>query len=178
MREIGVVPLCGKDLMLRREFVMPLVRIVNDSGFKAKIVEPNDFSRAEIPCILSGTTLKDFAYLENKKLVEDVRNFKHPLFGICAGAHLIAIAVGGRLTDSIEIGMLPIEMHEPNELFKSIKEGYALHTKGIEVSSNCKALLSNANGTQMFKNKNHLGILFHPEVRHFKIITNWIQTLQ
>ena len=169
-----------KDSLGYFETVAPLVALVEE--FEEATVRHYKELKAEdlaasSKSILSGTTLKDTAFLEDPTKFVCLKDTNKPVLGICAGMEAIGIAFGLQLKQILEIGMTQITTLRINPLFSGTFKAYSLHNYAVEPATNFEALAESAKCVQAIKHKNKpiYGILFHPEVRNIEIIKQFIK---
>ncbi|MBN1432467.1 MAG: gamma-glutamyl-gamma-aminobutyrate hydrolase family protein [Methanomicrobiaceae archaeon] len=181
---ILIIDLCWKeDSLSHPEFVDPIVNIVKSAGEDFRIVhhllpdleKQDDFNAI----ILCGTALKDNGFRENERLIELIKNTGVPVLGVCAGMQVVALAYGGELTESLEIGMKNIVPVKNDEIFNAteIFEAYKLHGMRIQPNGNFTLLAESVTGPEVVKHisKQVWGVLFHPEVRNEWVIGNFVR---
>lgn len=165
-----------EDSLSFPEFVEPLVSIVGNCEVRHYSKIPHDLSNYE-KVILSGTSLKDVAYLRNIGNFNWLKKFKGKVLGICAGAQVIALVFGSSLRKCTEIGMTEIETVKENNLFSSKFRAYELHNYAFGVPENFEILAKSKKCVQAIghREKDIYGVLFHPEVRNKKIIERFTE---
>lgn len=162
------------------EFVRPIKQLCEQFGWKTKIVNYEELDEKHIKniekIIICGTALKDDEYFEEAEVFGHLfTEFEGKILGICAGAQLLGAYYNGDLIEKKEIGLIKdIQITKKDSLLKevSLKEVYALHNFAVE-NIECEILAQNEI-PQIFKNNNHYGVLFHPEIRNHKIIENFL----
>jgi GMP synthase-like glutamine amidotransferase len=129
--------------------------------------------------ILSGTSLKEFEYLNHIDKFEWIKtinqNKNQYLLGICAGCQVIQ-----KIFKAKEIKVQEIGLYNPKILIKdkiieneSLKEIYTLHSSNFEIPVKFE-IIAKTKIPQIIKYKNIYGCLFHPEVRNKQIINNFL----
>ncbi len=166
--------------LLKDEFVQPIITIVRQAGYELNtltLASKNPTQEFQ-GVILTGTALMDHQYL-NIGLPEWLKEWKGPVLGICAGMQMIAIASGGGVIPSEEIGMTDITVTKADPLFAdtSTLSVWELHQSGVWISEKCTVLAQSPSGIQAFKlqEKPWYGLIFHPEVRNEWIFTNFLK---
>lgn len=159
------------------EFVLPLCDIV-DTVAEYEIVHYtviHEIDKYE-KIIISGTPLMDDEYIKNVKKFEWIKKCNNPLLGICAGMQAIGLVFGSTLIECKEIGMTKIESVKDNTLFSSNFMAYELHKYGIRPCKDFEVFAKSKKCIQGIKHKKKetYGVLFHPEVRNKKIISQFI----
>ena len=160
------------------EFVKPIEDVLkkNNINFESlhyKKLDDTIISRAK-KIIISGTSLKDNAFLDDLNHFDWIKNFKKPILGICGGMHILGLIFGGTLKKQQEIGLKQIILKKEFLGEKGTTEVYELHNFYVE-SSQFEVFASSKKCSQVVKHKNRLfyGVLFHPEVRNKDLITNF-----
>ncbi|MDD1728963.1 MAG: hypothetical protein LUQ50_07820 [Methanospirillum sp.] len=178
---IAILDCTRQDLpLLKREFVSPVVSIVERSGHQAMILP---LATTEVPVnlqgvILTGTALMDDHYLLHG-IPEWLMKWTGPVLGICAGMQLIVIAGGGIVIPSEKIGMTEIMVTSDEEIFsgKERFNAWELHQSGVMPTESMKILARSEAGVQAVRcaDRPWYGVLFHPEVRNEWIIINFLE---
>jgi GMP synthase (glutamine-hydrolysing) len=169
-----------KDSLGFYEFVQPITAVAEqlEKCFVKHYLEVSekDLNSCD-KIILSGTTLKNTATLNQTALFEWIKDCDKPILGICAGMQTIGLVFQARLEACVEIGMTQVSTLKANPLFSSTFKAYALHTYSIQTPSEFDVLAESANCVQAMKHKNAniYGVLFHPEVRNKEIIQQFIR---
>jgi GMP synthase-like glutamine amidotransferase len=128
--------------------------------------------------ILSGTTLKDFDFLEHLDRFQWIKTCSKPVLGICAGMQTIIRLYSENLVPCQQVGMTEITTTKPNPLFSGDFQAYSLHTYSITSDSETfEAIAQSAKCVQAIahKQKPLYGVLFHPEVRNPDILKRFIE---
>jgi len=168
-----------KDSLGYYEFVAPLVAVAEESEqvtvkhySEVKAENLAGFSRV----ILSGTTLKDTAFLQEPEKFAWIKQADKPVLGICAGIEAIGLVFGLRLIRSLEIGMTQMATLKENPLFSGAFKAYSLHNYAVEPSADFEVLAESAYCVQAIKHRQKpiYGVLFHPEVRNQDILKRFI----
>ena len=170
---ILLINLCSEKLS-SSEFIDPIKRIVG----KCKVIHYSELNNEVIEeatkIIICGTALKDNESLKSLDKFEFLKTIKKPVFGICAGMQLISLIFDGKLIEQKEIGMTQIST--TSDLFDNETiEAYALHKNSITLPEGFTVIAENDKGIQAIKKDNIYGILFHPEVRNYNIIKNFLK---
>jgi GMP synthase-like glutamine amidotransferase len=163
------------------EFVKPILSVVEPlepCNVKHYLdVAPSDVENCS-RIILSGTTLKDFDFLEHLECFQWIKTCIKPVLGICAGMQTIIRLYGEQLVPCQQVGMTEITTTKPNPLFSGTFQAYSLHTYSIVPESQTfDAIAQSVNCVQaiVHKNKPIYGVLFHPEVRNHDILKRFIE---
>jgi GMP synthase-like glutamine amidotransferase len=163
------------------EFVKPIISVVEPiepCTVKHYLdVAPSDIETCS-HIILSGTTLKDFDFLEHLECFQWIKTCTKPILGICAGMQTIIRVYGETLVPCQQVGMTEIATTRPNPLFSGVFQAYSLHTYSIAPDSETfEAIAESAKCVQAIahKQKPIYGVLFHPEVRNPEVLKRFIE---
>lgn len=168
-----------KNSLAFSEFVLPIISVAE----KTEACVAKHYSEAtqkEIgkysKIILSGTTLKDNAYLEDVGKFMWIRKTDAPVLGICAGMQIIGAVFDSGVRRCEEIGMTDVETVKKNLLFSGKFSAYELHSRVIDVPEDFCVLAKSKKCAQAIKHKRKdiYGVLFHPEVRNREIIERFV----
>jgi GMP synthase-like glutamine amidotransferase len=172
---ILLIDLCFREGSLGfDEYVMPVERIVERSGFKAssvhyRSVSSVDFQGAEA-VILCGTPLADNAFLEKPGTFSWLEKTEIPVLGVCAGMEMIGKTFGGVLGPCTEIGMTGIRVKGTDPFFSESLSfsAYELHTIACIDPGPFKVLAVSDRCIQVIRHpvRPVYGVMFHPEVRN------------
>ena len=174
---ILIVQICRESFHYL-EFVKPIEdcfkknRIEYES-IHYKLLSNETISKSE-KIIISGTSLKDNAFLEDLKYFNWIKKFDKPILGICGGMHILGLFFDGELINQQEIGLADINFKKEFLGINGTVQAYELHNYFVEskefdvfaISSNCQQAIKH-------KRKPFFGILFHPEVRNKEILINF-----
>ena len=161
------------------EFVVPILTIakkLDDFVVRHYLkITSQDLNRCN-KIILSGTALKDNAFLSHLELFHWIKEIEKPSLGICAGMEVLGMVFGAGLNESVEICMTMIQTVKVNPLFFGNFKAYSLHSYCVKPSDSFDILAKSAKSVQAIKHKNKkiYGLLFHPEVRNQEILINFI----
>jgi GMP synthase-like glutamine amidotransferase len=164
------------------EFVKPILSVVEP--FEPCTVKhyldvaPSDVENCS-RIILSGTTLKDFDFLEHLDCFNWIKTCTKPVLGICAGMQTIIRLYSETLVPCQQVGMTEITTTKANPLFSGTFQAYSLHTYSLASDSQTfNSIAESAKCIQAIahKHKPLYGVLFHPEVRNPEILKKFIQT--
>lgn len=172
-----------KNSFWKNEFVKPIEQIVKTiTNIKTKTIHWSQIIEKEIEThnkiIISGSPL---GYFHDKKIYtkfQYLKTIKKPVLGICAGSQIIAEIYDEKLIPGEEIGIVKdIKILKKDPILENVdlKEIYTLHSKAFNIPKNFE-IIAKTKYPAIIKNKNIYGILFHPEVRNKKIITNFINS--
>jgi GMP synthase-like glutamine amidotransferase len=168
-----------KDSLAYSEFVAPIVAAI-ESLEACEVKHYSELCRVNFSSynkvILSGTTLKDFATLNQHHLFNWVKTLNKPLLGICAGIETIAMVFNISLSSCLQVGMIEVTTTAANPLFEGDFKAYALHSLTIEPSQTFVVLAKSPRCIEAVKHKDKpiYGMLFHPEVRNPEILQRFI----
>ncbi len=165
-----------KDSLAFFEFVKPILSVLEPiEPFKVKHylefkpTEPQRYSHI----ILSGTTLKDFEFLNHPEKFDWLQTCTKPVLGICAGMQTILKTYDEPLTGCLQVGMTQITTTKSNLLFGGVFQAYSLHSyTATSGSDNFEVIAKSKECPQAIKHKQKpiYGLLFHPEVRNPDIL--------
>jgi GMP synthase (glutamine-hydrolysing) len=169
-----------KDSLALAEFVLPIASIVGGTaGYEVRHHTEVDRETADRyeKVILSGTPLKDNAYMDHIEGFGWIRDAGIPVLGICAGMQVIGMVFGSFLVECREIGMTRIETTGENPFFSGTFEAYELHSYSVEPSGDFEVIARSENCVQGIKHKGRevYGLLFHPEVRNKEIVERFVR---
>jgi GMP synthase-like glutamine amidotransferase len=164
------------------EFVQPVLSVVEPlmpCTVKHYLnVDPSEVENYS-HIILSGTTLKDFEFLDHLECFHWIKTCTKPILGICAGMQTIIRLYGEQLVPCQQVGMTETATTRPNPLFSGAFQAYSLHTYSIAPESQTfDAIAESARCIQAIahKHKPIYGVQFHPEVRNPDILKRFLQT--
>jgi len=161
------------------EFVTPILEVaekIDECMVKHYLeITSQDLKRCS-KIILSGTALKDNAFLFKPEKFNWLKETEKPTLGICAGMEIIGKVFGAALKESLEVGMTNITTIKANTLFSGDFKAYSLHSYCVKASDNFEVLGQSIKCVQAIKHRDKLifGVLFHPEVRNTQILKNFI----
>jgi GMP synthase (glutamine-hydrolysing) len=161
---ILLISTCAEELH-EFEFVKPLEDILRKSKISYSAKHYKNISESDLKktdkIIICGTSLKDNKFLEDIKKFEWIKSFEKPIFGICAGAHIIGIILGYKIKKKKEIGLKMLNIKKSFLGVKREMQVYHLHK--------LKVL------PEIFKHPKReiYATLFHPEVRNNELIINF-----
>lgn len=164
------------------EFVQPILSVIEplEPCTEKHYLEVDPSEVENYSCIiLSGTTLKDFYFLEHLCRFQWIKNCTKPILGICAGMQTITRLYGEELVPCQQVGMNEITTTKSNPLFSGIFQVYCLHTYSIALENQTFDVIAQSSKciqAIVHKKKPIYGILFHPEVRNHDILKRFIQT--
>jgi GMP synthase (glutamine-hydrolysing) len=170
-----------RDSLAYTEFVAPILAVVEP--FEACTVKHySEVESSEIGgfshIILSGTTLKDFAFLEKIANFNWIKTCSKPVLGVCAGMQTILQVYGEPLEDCSKVGMTEITTKKSNPLFSGAFQAYTLHSYTAKPDGGTfEVLAESAQCIQAIKHKQKpiYGVLFHPEVRNQSILERFVK---
>jgi len=102
---------------------------------------------------------------------EWIKNYKKPVWGICAGMQIISLVFGGKKKKATEIGYYSENFKKSFLSLESEHEVYHLHNNYMTLPKDFEQF-SDGKIPQAVKHKTKpmYGVLFHPEVRNKKMI--------
>jgi len=110
LSEVLIISTCRYRLS-EEEFVRPLREIAENLGYRVEVKsyrEKTSIKRFKV--IISGTALRDFDYLNYTQNFKWINEFDRKIFGICAGAQIISLALGCPLVNNKLIGIYDVEI--------------------------------------------------------------------
>jgi len=163
------------------EFVRPIEQIVGKNYFVRhyKFLTEEDLKKAN-KIILSGTSLKDFAYWNDFEKFLFLKNFEKPVLGICAGMQILVRLFGGEISKigKPEIGQTTMNFEKNFLGVEGKQKVYFLHQFRVkQLGKNFEVFAKSNEGISAIKNKTKkiYGVLFHPEVYNREIIETFIK---
>ncbi|MCK4718625.1 MAG: glutamine amidotransferase [Thermoplasmata archaeon] len=158
------------------EFVVPVEKEVKERGHETRTVHYSKLIVEDVPeaegIILCGTALGDNAILNEQHRFSWLETISCPVLGICVGANLLCLALGGEVERCLEIGPVRLTATVKDPLLGELneKEVYDLHALAPLPPDSVQILARSEACVQAFKKDSFYGLLFHPEVRHGDII--------
>ncbi|MFA5796556.1 MAG: hypothetical protein WC916_00780 [Candidatus Woesearchaeota archaeon] len=181
---ILLINIC-KEEMHYLEFVQPIIDIVKETQTLYIVKHYTQLTDAIIDAaekiIICGTSLHDFAYLNNLDAFDFLQqdDFNKPVLAICGGMQILALQFGCKLDDGQEIGLQSVLFEKEFLGIQGIREVYCLHKKIIvedvvfkknfivSARTDCVQAITH-------KEKPFYGTLFHPEVRNKELMKNFL----
>ena len=160
------------------EFVKPIEDVLKRNDFKFKSVHYSrlnkDLLKVTDKIIISGTSLKDNAFLDVINEFNWIKEFEKPILGICGGMHILGLVFNGEIKKSQEIGLTEIIFKKDFLGFHGEHLVYELHNLNVESNEfNIVAVSENCIQAIKHKKKPFYGVQFHPEVRNKSLIENF-----
>jgi GMP synthase (glutamine-hydrolysing) len=184
---ILLIDLCYREGSLGfDEYVLPVKRIVERSGFEAssvhfRSVSPSDVTGAQA-VIFCGTPLADNAFLKESGNFSLVKKVGIPVLGVCAGMELVCNIFGGRLGPCTEIGMTAIRVTGSDPFFsgQSLFSAYELHTFACTDPGPLEILAVSDRCIQAIRlpDRPVYGVMFHPEVRNEWVVERFLSLMR
>jgi GMP synthase-like glutamine amidotransferase len=168
-----------KDSLGYYEFVLPILGVI-EPNCECKVKHYRDLTPQDVDqcgkVILSGTALKDNAFMAEPEKFRWLTQTQKPVLGICAGAEAMGMAFGVPLVPCVEIGMTKICTLMGNPLFSGDFEAYSLHSYCVDASEDFEVWAKSSKCIQAIKHKQSplYGVLFHPEVRNPQVLKRFI----
>jgi GMP synthase (glutamine-hydrolysing) len=166
----------NKESLHDNEFVNPIKNIL---GKDSKVINYKKLKKSDLEkankVIISGTSLKDNEFLKDLKKFSWIKNYNKPILGICAGAQIIGITLGGKLKKKTEIGMTKINFKKSFLGTSGEKEVYELHNNYVTFVKDFEIFAENKiPQAAKHKDREIYCVLFHPEVGNKDTIKNFI----
>lgn len=174
---ILIIQICNRKFHYL-EFVKPIEDVLkgNNIEFESihyKMLTEELVLKAE-KIIISGTSLRDNAFLEDIKKFNWIKEFDKPILGICGGMHILGLIFDSELKKQQEIGLTDINFKEKFLGMDGKKQVYELHNYFVE-SKAYEVIGTSEKCIQAVKHKQKpfYGVLFHPEVRTKDLLINF-----
>lgn len=169
------------------EFTEPLENIVRDAGFTPAVIDYRDSEKTNFSefsgVIISGSPQGDDIVEHHKPYFKWIETFEKPVFGICAGHHVIGSLFGSKLLRSKEPesgdNSVKILQHDP--LFKNVPvkvKVKQMHNDSVTVPGNFKLLATAKtckNQIMKHKQKPVYTSQFHPEYYNHDLLRNFLE---
>ena len=173
-----LISTCNHSLS-SREFVLPISKILGKNEHDIIYFEECSDLSGYDKIIICGTSLQDFSYIEWFPFFDDLlKKYTGPILGICSGMQILTSIFGtSGLIDNVEIGLVEVKTLESNKLFGGKFQAYNLHNYSVQDCEFFTILAKSETSIQAVKHvtREIYGILFHPEVRNEKIISNFLK---
>lgn len=160
------------------EFVKPIEDILKRNRYEFISIQYSKINQELLnnadKIIISGTSLKDNAYLDSIDEFDWIEDFDRPILGICGGMHILGLIYKGKIKKCQEIGLTKIIFKSDFLGFQGEHLVYELHNLNIESNMFNIVALSDSS-IQAIKHKTNpfYGVQFHPEVRNKNLILNF-----
>jgi GMP synthase (glutamine-hydrolysing) len=168
---ILIISTCQEKLH-EYEFVKPIENIIVGDFFVKKYneVSGKDLKKAD-KVIISGTSLRDNFVLQKLDNFNWLKTFDKPVFGICAGHHIIQLVFGAKLMKTQEIGVVDVDFEKDFFGLVGKQKVYSLHGR-FSLSSEFEIFGKTQECVHAVKHKDKeiYSTLFHPEVYNKEII--------
>jgi GMP synthase (glutamine-hydrolysing) len=184
---ILLIDLCYREGSLGfDEYVLPLARIVERSGFESRSVHYHgvsfsDFAGAEA-VMLCGTPLAVNAFLKEPEAFLWLEMSHIPVLGVCAGMEMVCKTFGGLLGPCTEIGMTEIKVTGTDLFFSESPSfsAYEVHTLGCTDPGLLEVLAVSDRCIQVVRHPSRpvYGVMFHPEVRNEWVVERFLSLTQ
>lgn len=184
---ILLIDLCHRpDSLGFDEYVMPLMRIVERSGYEASSVHFRSLSHSEVSgaeaAILCGTPLADNMFLNQPGAFSWIKSTQIPILGVCAGMEMVCSIFGGALGTCTEIGMTGISVTGSDPLFQKslLFPAYELHTLACSDPGPMNVVAVSDRCIQVIRYPGRLvyGVMFHPEVRNEWVVERFLSLVR
>ncbi len=175
------------------EFVRPLEKIVASSGNSFKTIEYEDTLKADLSkylgFILSGSPRGDDIADHHQQFFRWIKDMEQPgathlpVFGMCAGHHIVGLLYGAQLIrmKEKEVGDFLVEIDHPDPIFQGIEKSFQVrqnHHDSITLPPGFILLAHSAACKNAAMRHPRLPIYttqFHPEILNPQLILNFIQ---
>lgn len=180
---ILLINIC-KEKLHYLEFVKPIEDILKENKINFLVKNYNRVNATDLDtcdkAIICGASLADneFCSKENMRFWQWIKDFNKPLLGICGGMQVIGRVFGGRIKKETEIGFFTETFDKEFLGIIDEQEVYHLHNRYVDFGfiADFEPYTSLGNSVIQavkHKEKEIYGVLFHPEVRQKKIISNF-----
>lgn len=169
------------------EFADPIKKIVVESGSSFQFLEYKNalnFNFDEFDgAILTGSPQGDDIVEHHLPYFLWVKNFAKPIFGICAGHHIVGFIYGAKLlrSEEPESGDFELEIIKNDQLFNGLPKKFTvrqMHNDSITLPHDFQLLASSKtckNQLMKHQNKTIYTSQFHPEFYNRKLLENFIK---
>jgi GMP synthase (glutamine-hydrolysing) len=180
---ILLIDLCYREGSLGfDEYVLPVARIVERSGFEFRSVHFRAVSIRDFPgveaVILCGTPLADNVFLKEPEAFSWLKTSLIPVLGVCAGMEIICKTFGGMLGPCIEIGMKEVRATGADPLLSEPPSfsAYELHTLACTDPGPLEIIAISDRCIQIVRHPTRpvYGVMFHPEVRNEWVVERFL----
>jgi GMP synthase (glutamine-hydrolysing) len=176
---ILIINICREKLHAM-EFVKPVEDALAAAKVKFFTRHYNDVSPADLKkagkVIICGTSLKDNEFAKSPEKFAWLKDFKQPVLGICGGMQIIGMTFGAKIRKNTEIGPAGLVFKNVFLGLKGEQEVYCLHNNYADFARLPFNVAASTHGIPQavkHKTKKIYGVLFHPEVRHRYVITEF-----
>ncbi len=168
------------------EFSSPIEKIISEIGSSSVFIEYANgltFNFDEVDgAILTGSPQGDDIVEHHLPYFTWIKDFKKPLFGICAGHHVVAYLFGAALlrSEEPESGDFEVEIIKDDPLFKGLPTTFAvkqMHNDSVTLPQYFEQLITSktcVNQLMKHKQKPLYTCQFHPEFYNHQLIKNFI----
>lgn len=161
------------------EFIKPIEDVLVKNNIDFKSVHYTELNKELISTadkiIISGTSLKDNACLDDINQFNWIKDFDKPMLGICGGMHILGLVFNGKMKKRQEIGLTEIIFNDDFLGFHGEHLVYELHNLNVESNEfNTVAVSETSIQAIKHKNKPFYGVQFHPEVRNKNLLVNFV----
>jgi GMP synthase (glutamine-hydrolysing) len=167
------------------EFVLPVESIVRKAGFHPSPVHYMDILpehiRSASGAIICGTALMDNAFSDHLAVFSWIPGCHIPVMGICAGMEAMVLSYGGELTRCEEIGMTEVSL-DPGWTYPASNRSvmvFELHRYAVTPPPCFTVLAASPRCIQAVRHRDkpHLAVMFHPEVRNEWVIEQFLHDI-
>lgn len=169
-----------------REFAIPIENIINECGSSFDFIEYKDCINTNFDqfdgVILTGSPQGDDIIEHHSPFFKWIFDIKKPVFGICAGHHVLGYLYGSEILRSVEpeSGDFEVKILKKDVIFEGLPETLKvkqMHNDSITLPGNFELLASSkVCKNQMMKHTERpiYTTQFHPEFYNHDLIRNFI----
>ncbi len=180
-----IVSTCS-DPLSNLEFVKPLSALLERHGHVVKEIHYRDVNSQNLAradkILISGTSLKDFEYLKDIDRFEWILSTRVPILGICAGCHVLGVAMKETLEETLLIGKYLVKKTNAVKtarlpLRSSAFEAYFLTSRFVKHPKHFDTSATVNDMPVIIEHRTLplVGCLFHPEVLNPDLIMTFIE---
>ncbi len=169
------------------EFASPIEKIIEEEGSNSVFIEYADclgFNFADVDgAILTGSPQGDDIVEHHLPYFLWIKDFKHPVLGICAGHHVTGFMYGSELIrrKEAESGDFEVNILKSDTIFNGMPNPFTvkqMHNDSVGLPRDFELLAtSKACQNQLMKHKQKplYTCQFHPEFYNHKLIRNFVK---
>lgn len=168
------------------EFTAPLEKIAREAGHKTKTIEYLAIKTIDLKAfdgvIISGSPQGDDIVEHHKSYFRWLKTIAKPVFGICAGHHIVGALYDSKLlrSEEPESGDFSVEILKDDPVLKRLPATFKvrqMHNDSVTVPENFKLLATSKtckNQLMKHKQKPLYTSQFHPEYYNHDLILNFL----